>query len=514
VNRPIRQTAVVLVALSAFALLIAAARLYTYHEPLERDITSAAVIAHEMLGGRSLYADMWDHKPPAVHVTHAVSILLAGLGPAAIYLINVAAAVTTLLGVYFAAAAVGGLAGGLWGAAFWTLISGDLWLQANQPNAEVFINACLAWAFALLVRATGRPSMPRMLVVGGLFALASLYKPVAVAPAILLAAVHVIAPPAGCARRRVALDVVIIGGVGAVAWVATLAYFAAVGHFVDFYQAVFAYNQFYSANTARGSASIVTNLADGFRPDALFPAVLLNALPLALFSLAGGVRGAIAGPGRAWLLLLGYGIGSHLAVALPGQYHPHYYQLWLPALTIGAGWALGSFVRMTQVPGWAPHVAGAAVIVLMLAEQLPLYQVPPEVWSRLKYGELFVREQKLGRELGVLLGPGETFYEWGAETGLYFESKHSPPSGAFYVFPLLAGPVAKPLASRAVADLERRPPMMFVVNRGVLFEGRLRHPVLDWAEPRYVALAGTGDRGTFVLFVRRGSRLDVSSLAK
>jgi len=67
-----------------------------------------------------------------------------------------------------------------------------------------------------------------------------------------------------------------------------------------------------------------------------------------------------------------------------------------------------------------------------------------------------------------------------------------------------------PLASRAVADLDRHPPMMFVVNRGVLFEGRLRHPVLDWAQPRYVALAGTSDRGTFVLFVRRGSRLDVS----
>ena len=508
---PIRRTTVVAAVLGALGLLIAGARLHTYHEPLERDITSAAVIAHEMLGGRSLYADMWDHKPPAVHVTHALAILLVGFGPGAIFLINVAAAVTTLLGVFVAAAAVGGPPAGLWGAAFWALICGDLWLQANQPNAEVFINACLVWAFALLVRTSGRSSTRRMLVVGGLFAAASLYKPVAVAPAVLLAAAHVIVPPAGDTRRRALLDVFIIGGVGAVAWFATLAYFAAVGHFADFYQAVFAYNQFYSAHTPRGSTSILGNLAYGFSLDALFPGVLMNALPFALLALAGGARGAIAGPGRPWLLLLAYGIAIQLAVALPGQYYPHYYQLWLPPLTIGAGWAVASFVRVTQIPRWAPHAIGAAVIVVMLAEQLPLYQVPPEAWSQLKYGELFVREQKLGKELGALLGPGETFYEWGAETGLYFESKHSPPSGAFYVFPLLGGPAAGPLAARTLADLERRPPVMLVLNRGVLNLGR--HPVLEWAEPRYVALAGTGDRGAFLLYVRRGSRLDVS-LAK
>jgi hypothetical protein len=135
-------------ALLGLALVIATARLHTYHEPLERDITAAAVIGHEMLAGRSLYADMWDHKPPAIHVTHALAILLAGYGPGAVYLLNIVAAITTLGGTYLAASAVGGVVAGLWGAVFWTLVSGDLWLQANQPNAEVFINACVAWAFA------------------------------------------------------------------------------------------------------------------------------------------------------------------------------------------------------------------------------------------------------------------------------------------------------------------------------------------------------------------------------
>ena len=149
----------------------------------------------------------------------------------------------------------------------------------------------------------------------------------------------------------------------------------------------------------------------------------------------------------------------------------------------------------------------------MLVQQVPLYQIPPEAWSRLKYGaNIFVYEQQLGRQLRTLLAPGETFYEWGAEPGLYFDSLHSPPSGAFYAFPLMDGPLAGSLTMRALVDLERRPPAMFIVHRGFLNPGSMpiRHPILDWAETRYVKMAGNGAYGPFLLFVRRGSRLDVN----
>jgi hypothetical protein len=514
VKSPSRQTSIVVIVLGALALLIAVARLHTYHEPLERDITSAAVIAHEMLGGRALYADMWDHKPPAIHVTHALAILLVGHGPGAIYLLNVAAAIATLLGVYVAACTVGGVAGGLWSAVFWTLVCGDVWLQANQPNAEVFINACVVWAFAVLVRAGGPPRVWRALAMGGLFAVASLYKPVAIAPAALLGLAHVVAPWPGCSRRRALADVLLMGGVGAAVWIGTGAYFAARGHFGDFYQAVFAYNNFYSShywsdNNTVTSQSIVGNLFNSVLPDELSLKLLSVATTLAVLTVAGAVRGALWGPRRPWLLLFGLAVGAHLAVALPGQWRAHYYQLWLPLLAIGGGWmaAAQTTPDARRLVRWAPSTAAAAAAVLLLAQQLPLYEVPPEAWSRLKYGEAFVAEQRLGRELGVLLAPGESFYEWGAETGLYFESQHSPPSGAFYVFPLVEGPVAAPLTTRAVADLDRRLPTMFVVN--LSFQPRTRHLLLDWARAHYVTMAA-GDRGTYLLLVRRGSRFDIA----
>ena len=73
---------------------------------------------------------------------------------------------------------------GLWAAAFWALISGDMYLQANQPNTEVFQNLCLVWAFALLLRMPGgRVALGRAATIAALFALASLYKHVALVTA-------------------------------------------------------------------------------------------------------------------------------------------------------------------------------------------------------------------------------------------------------------------------------------------------------------------------------------------
>src|SRR5262249_51593997 len=209
-------------------------------------------------------------------------------------------------GVYLAASAVGGVVAGLWGAVFWTLVSGDLWLQGNQPNAEVFINACIAWAFALLVRARGEPRVWRALTIGGLFALASLYKPIAAAAGVFLAAAHLVASWPGNSRRRALTDVLMISGVGAAVWLGIGAYFAARGHFSDFYQAVFAYNNYYASHhmfddyTLR-EQSMLGNLVNSFHPEVLLPGVMVIAAPLAVFALAGAARGVTWGPRRPWL---------------------------------------------------------------------------------------------------------------------------------------------------------------------------------------------------------------------
>src|SRR5205807_10342515 len=161
----------------ALCALIFCSRLHTYHEPLQRDLTTYAVIAHEMLAGKSLYQDLWDHKPPAIHVTYAAAEMIAGYGRDSIFLMNVAAALATLFACYFAgSAAGGGRVGGFVAAGLWALASGDLAIQGNQPHTEVFLNVFLVAGFAVFVRKGKNGLGLRGALLGGiLFAVASVY---------------------------------------------------------------------------------------------------------------------------------------------------------------------------------------------------------------------------------------------------------------------------------------------------------------------------------------------------
>ncbi|MBI4629812.1 MAG: glycosyltransferase family 39 protein [Candidatus Rokubacteria bacterium] len=487
-------------ALAVLAAVIAAARLLTYDEPLERDITGAAVMGRELLEGRALYSDVWDHKPPAMHVTHALSQRVAGYGRGAIYLLGTTAAIVTLLGVHAAGVAAGGPTAGLWAAAFWTVVSGDLWLQGNQPNTEAFINACLVWAFVLLVRVErGAPGVGRFVAVGALFALASLYKSVNVASAAALALAWLAWPPPDAGgRRRALVSVAAMAAVGLVVWVLVVGYFAATGRLGAFNEAVFAYNRFYAG-------SITANLLKLFTP--AVHRAMISTIPIVTFVAVGAVLGLFRGDRRRWVFLLAWAAGTAVAVAAPGKFYPHYSQLWLPLLAVGGGWAAGVLARLAP-PRLAslPHLAGFIVIALLVVYQLPLYQLSPDDFSKAKYRtDLFVEERSLARELVTLLTPEESFYEFGAEMGLYFESRRRPVTGAFYAYPLLSGPVAAKLSERVVKDLARRPPDLFVVAD---WAAGARNPVLDWAKAHYRLAPGDPMRGPFLLYVRPGSALE------
>src|SRR5262249_5308972 len=146
---------------------------------------------------------------------------------------------------------------------------------------------------------------------------------------------------------------------------------------------------------------------------------LLLPLTLAALLLCGFVFGAVFGPRRLWLLLVAFLAGTHLAVVLPGQFHPHYFQLFLPPLAIGVGWAVGSLRKILPARlSAAPFAVGAAVCLVIAVLELPSYQLSAEIWSQKKYGRVFVDADHLASRIAHLLPADATFYEWGSETGL------------------------------------------------------------------------------------------------
>ena len=495
-----------LLILLGLSALIGLQRLYTLHEPLERDLTLYAVIGHELLEGRSLYSDLCENKPPAIFITYAAAEWLAGYGPAAIYLLGTIAAIITLLGIYWVGYSLSGSTGsGLWAALFWTVICSDLCLQANQPNTEVFISACVIWAFALMLKSNYRHHwLWRYLIIGALLSIASLFKTVVISIAVGLGGGHLAFPPGHPPDRKLAFkQIAVVVAVGVATWGLVCGYFTAVGHVKDFYEIVFVYNRYYAGN-------IIKNIVEGLY-NYKEPLTLL--VPFIYISCIWAVLKNPKELRRPWLLLLGFIIGSNIAVALPGKWYPHYYQYWLPVIAVTMAWnieVVGSLVNRYSLQ---MRVFAALIILLFtVVYEIPNYTISPNQWELKKSGGMFLESKELGEEIRQVLKPEESFYEWGAESGLYYYSRLSPPIGVMHYYHLYGWPYSATLANRVVVDLEKVKPELFLLRLKDLSKPDypspvllFPNPVLNWFSTRYQPFAF---RWGYILFARRGGQLE------
>ncbi|MGH7897279.1 MAG: ArnT family glycosyltransferase [Candidatus Binatia bacterium] len=458
-------------------LALAALRFHWIDEPFDFDVTLYAVLGHEMLAGKPLYTETWDHKPPAIYATFALAELVAGYGPHAVYLLNVLAAGASLLGVYAATLGLSrSRAASLWAAAVWTIVSGDPWLEANQPNAEVFMNAFTVWALVFALR-LDRAGAQAAVAAGALLGLGSLYKTVLAVHALAFAAAHV----AVVGIRGLGRALMIPGMVGAV-WLVTFLYFAVGGRAVDFWEATVTYNRYYAGN-------VIANLAQLREPAKLFPASVAILVPLALLS-AFGLGGGRESDRRGTASWIAYCLATGAAVFLPGRLYLHYQQLWFPPLIVGAGTAIAALGRR------AAWLVGGAVLAYLAQHELSALRFSGEEISSRKYGtQLYSVSRRLGERLDRELAPGATFYNWGNQVGLCFFSGRRPAAGNIALWPMSHGPLAAKLTERTLADLERNRPEVIVVSKWHVQAGE-SHPVYRWIRERYRQGPG-GDLGSF-----------------
>jgi hypothetical protein len=440
------------VTLLALGGIMAALRGVTFNEPPDRDVAAYAVIGHGLLAGRDLYSDLWDHKPPAIHISYAAAEWLAGPGQASIFLLSMVTALATMLGIYCGARWANVRESiALWGCAVWTSIAFTFDLQGNAPNTEAFVNAALVWAVALTVRLCGgdRIGMRSVMVIGALFTTATLYKHVAVVAPIVVGAAFLLIPctPSISSRLRVVATWAACGVLG---WLVVSGYFAASNRFQDFSDAVFSYNRYYAQTNASPSVSLWR----------IFPGTLWFAAPLLILSMLG----ALAAGRRqrmVWVMSIAYLVSAPIMVWLPGAWYPHYYLLWLPPLVLSAAMGLEATTRLRL---WhAPALIGGVVLISLCVYSIPTYQHGPEPSSRLRHGYEYLAARDLA---GRLREAPQTLslYAWGAEPGIYFHSRSTPPAGVFYAMPLIAGPLSANLLGRVFRQLDSARVELVIVN--------------------------------------------------
>lgn len=464
-------------ALWLLALVVATMllRALTYEEAFGRDLMVYVTVAERWLGGAALYAEVWDHKPPAALGAVAFFVWLFGPTPLAIYLLGLSCFALTLIGVHLAARRFAGRAAAYPAGLLWFAFGNDPLLGANQPNVESLILPCMAWSFALLAGREAREGARWTLVgarrawaLGCLFLLATAFKqvmiflPVAVAVALLLPSLF----GRNGAWRGALGDCLRFAAVGLLGWLATFAYFWAVGSFAAFYDAVFAYNQTYAGN-------ILANIAKGFlivhRSPGAYPYVVA-AIFFALIALSRGLRADHR-------LVAAFLIGLGLAIFAPGRYYGHYYQLLTPILAVVGG------ALVARLAGrWAPILLSLLAALFALTSFVRYDPDRLPVLLDARHGLESLESRRLGEVLAERLPEDASFFHWGAEPGLYFWSERPAPVDFVYNY-LLLRPEGAEGTARLLATLERLRPTLVIAKRSDV-QGA-QHPIAAWIADHY-----------------------------
>jgi len=187
-----------------------------------------------------------------------------------------------------------------------------------------------------------------------------------------------------------------------------------------------------------------------FRP---FIAVFFTAKPL-------WVAGAVAIPVLVWLkrrdlarpvgAWLAYAVGSYLAVALPGQFWPHYYYLMVPPLILLSAALIAEGLgdsRPMLVRRGTAVVAGIWLVVLLGYQYVYYWGKDPRHIAEHRYDYRMQWARAQGERVGQLTGPDDTVFVWGHDVGVYYYSQRRCASRFT---------MAGPLAESAYGHEERR----------------------------------------------------------
>jgi TPR repeat/Tetratricopeptide repeat len=373
---------------------------------------------------------------------------------------------------------------------FWAVLSGDVMTQANQPNMEIFMNIFTIWGFALWVRANPElASSWRFVLVGLLFGFATLIKQLP-ATVVCMALAWVLDKKVKWSvfRRRLWNFGWLILPI-AFTWGMIVLYFTWQGRAGDFYDCLVRYTAYYAQSNggvADGSGhSIWTNILRGLKLDLLFPWYLHFTLPLFVLSILAIGRGWQGGQRLQVCMLAFFFAGTFIVISVPGTFFPHYYQLYLPILAVGAGWGIAtvtSLLRHRVLAWWI----GVVSLLLLAWHVVPNLRFDGRTLSLMKYGSpIYIDAERSGHAVNQMLTVDEPFFVWGTEPGVYYYSDRRPASGIFWCDRLLVGPLKEQATQKLITDLAKtRPPLILCED----FESLTPppdHPFYKWVMENY-----------------------------
>lgn len=429
-------------------------------------------IGQGILLGEIPYVDAWDHKPPLIHFTYALGLLIAGGRFWGVWMLAIGSVAGAGWLSYRVLRSAHGAVIATAATAIWILNLANL--IGESLNTELFTLPLQLGALVVLVRWRDAPGSGRWPFVLGLLAgFAFLYRQnhVAVFAAVFLTGTVIGGGWRGtghllrCAARTTA------GGIVAMAPLA--AFFLVNGAWGAMWDAAFRYNILYSG------PGIVAQLdAAGFGIERIpwcYGAFLVWLVALLWVA----VRQPLPGGRRGILLcaaIVAVPLEFYLATA-SGKHHAHYFATCLPALAILLAELFSFLGRPTAA---SPRLIKTARVVLVVLVAAALWALQfdglTQRYATARDPDAEQATRWCAEYLRTRTTPDQRSLVWGADSVILALAGRRSATRYVYQYPLItAGYRSDDVAAEFLADLERHPPAVIVDS------GHRWFPTLDAA---------------------------------
>jgi hypothetical protein len=329
--------------------------------PFGRDQAVHFYIGREWLNGLVPYRDLFDHKPPGIHLVHAVSIVLFGAQQWSIRIMDMAALLCMGWITAGAVRRVRPRASGERGV-IWLLITGfyltcfDYWDTAQVETWEA-----LALIAGYAVAESGLRPWLRAVVAGALSGVALIFKFPAIIVVVVIAAIVALRSRGDTGEHRMVHMLQSLGCFAAgmlIIMGACAGYFAAHGGFEDLIDMLFKFNAYYALNKPT-DADVAKLWAFDFWFDNCEVWVLLFFLSW----LAGVV---VAAKNKQWSVLRGALVAMLLCMSagasvwMQQKFYSYHWVVMVPFIILCAGYGIALCMR------YRPLLTSLAAIGMVL----------------------------------------------------------------------------------------------------------------------------------------------------
>jgi 4-amino-4-deoxy-L-arabinose transferase-like glycosyltransferase len=407
---------------------------------MRRDSGAFAYIGSRLLRGDIPYADLWDHKPPAIYYLNAVALRVLGEGRWAIWALGLAVSCTCVVLFFSLVGSDFGVPLGVFASAiFVTSMHSPLIYEGGNLTEEYAMlpQLLILWSASKYFYSRS----PRWLLLSGAGTTACFaFKQSTIVLGIVMFLVLWADSVASRDLRQGFVESIhFLAGV-VVPLLALAVHLRRLGVWDEFLDAVFRYNSLYIRSIRLSLASRITNA--GFVLSRRPPAgvfLLLDAIALFVWVLSLRRHGRRANPwsNATAVAILSTPLEFALLFSL-GYIFAHYMLTVVPASCVAIAYLLSHARRRSKVSKQArPRlftalIAGLVVVALLVPYVHQYARKRPRAWAATSAGQQravvdFVRSHT---------HPGEQVYVWGAEPAIYFLSQREGASRYFYVYPL------------------------------------------------------------------------------